>query len=48
MLTTVDARQKFKMLKLPEVITQENTINGGHFNSHHLEHPGHLILSQKG
>jgi len=48
MLTTVDARYKFKVLKLPEVIAQENTVDGGHLNSHHLEHPGHLILSRKG
>jgi hypothetical protein len=36
MLTAVDARYKFKVLKSPEFIAQENAINGGHLNARHV------------
>lgn len=48
MLTTIDARYKFEVLKLPEVIAQENTINGGHLNSHHFRAPWAFNSVMKG
>ena len=48
MLTTVDARYKFKVLKLPEGIAQKNTITGDHLNFRNFRAPWAFNSVMKG